>query len=148
VRFRIGLSLWLAGGKLRSDPNGSIASFLLAAKLDPNNGHVYSYIGHYYYLEKMDKDRAIKCYVKALGSNSLDEEAGLSLSQIYLIDNEGGGEDRAWKLWTDICDTSKNAQWCYALRGKYHLCKSNYDTAVTSFQRAIELWVDDVNSWY
>jgi len=145
VRFRIGLSLWLAGGKLRSDQNGSIASFLLAAKLDSGACHIYSYIGHYYHLEKKDKERAIKCYLKALGSNSLDEEAGLALSQIYLTENQ---EDTVLKLWSDICELSSNCQWCYALRGKYYLCKSDYESAITSFQRAVELLPDDVNSWH
>lgn len=145
VRFRIGLSLWLAGGKLRSDQNGSIASFLLSAKLDPGACHVYSYIGHYYHLEKKDKERAIKCYLKALGSNSLDQEAGLALSQIYLTENQ---ENSALKLWSDIVDLSSNCQWCYALRGKYYLCKGDYDSAMKSFQRAVELLPDDVNSWH
>ena len=145
VRYRIGLSLWLAGGKLRSDPNGSIASFLLSAILDPNAGQVYSYIGHYYHLEKRDKERAIKCYLKALGSNSLDVEAGLALSQIYLTD---GQEEKAIKLWDDICELSSNCAWCFSLRGKYCLCKSDYGSAITWYQRAVELNADDANSWH
>lgn len=145
VRFRIGLCLWLAGGKLRNDPSGSIASFLLSAKLDPNAGHVYTFIGHYYHLEKNDKERAIKCYIKALGKNSLEEEAGLALSQIYLSDEQ---EEKAIKLWDDICDLSSNCAWCFALRGKYYLCKDDCTTAVTWYQRAVELNPDDDSSWH
>ena len=83
--------------------------------------------------------------MKALGSNSLDVESGLALSQIYLTD---GQEEKAIKLWNDICELSSNCAWCFSLRGKYYLCKGDYGSAITWYQRAVELNADDVNSWH
>jgi tetratricopeptide (TPR) repeat protein len=145
VRYRIGIALWLAGGKLRKDKNGCIASLLASAKLDTNNSAVYSYIGHYYHIEQKDTARAIKCYLKALNCNPLDKESGISLSQLYISIGE---DTKAVKLWNDIKIITSHAYWNLSLYGHYYLFKCDYENSVNLFQLALEIDETDSYSWH
>jgi tetratricopeptide (TPR) repeat protein len=145
VKLQMGLAMWLAGSesRLRKDKNGCIAFLLESAKLDPTGGGPYSFIGHYYYLELKDADRAAKCYLKALSVNPLDREAGLGLTTLYL---ETGQLEKAQKMWGDVTSLTSHAQWCFAVLGQYHVCAGNFEAAVPPLQHAVDLLSDDANS--
>lgn len=146
VRYRLGVAMWLAGGVLKSDKSKCLATLLGAAKLDPHLGSVYTFIGHYYLDIMKDTMRATKCYLKALAYNPMDTEAGVTLSHIYI---ESGDTAAAIKLWGDVkALTASHASWCFALEGHYHLTLENYDEAVESFRKSLELNDDDAHMWF
>lgn len=149
VRYRLSVGMWLAGGRLRTDKAGCIATLLASAKLDPGQPAVYTFIGHYYSAVAKDIDRAEKCYIKALGLDPHDAEAGVALSDLYLSsDDTQGGERKAVKLWEDVAQLSSHAQWCFAVHGQYRLVQRAYEAAVDLLQMALELDPSDSNSWH
>jgi tetratricopeptide (TPR) repeat protein len=146
VRFRLGVAMWLAGGVLRNDKGKCLATLLGAAKLDPHLGSVYAFIGHYYGVILKDTMRATKCYLKALAYNPMDTEAGVALSHIFI---ESGDTSAAVKLWNDVTElTAAHASWCFALEGHYHLALEQYDEAVESFRKSLELNEEDADMWF
>jgi hypothetical protein len=145
VKYYMGLAMWLAGrnSRLRKDKNGCIAFLLESAKLDPSNGTPYSVIGHYYLLELQDRERAAKCYLKALMVDPLDKEAGLGLTVLYL---QSGQVEKVKKIWADVMTLTSHAQWCFAVVGQYYLTEGSYESAIAPLQQAVDLWPSDDNS--
>lgn len=145
LHFRVGVAQWVAGGRLRTDKSACLASLMACAKVDPEFGSVYSWIGHYYAYVLKDVEKAAKCYIKALAYDPLDLESGVALSQIYV---SAPTADRALKLWSDVLLVCPHAHWAYAIRGQFELSQERYDEAVEGFQRALELKPDDAHSWH
>lgn len=50
---------------------------VIAAKLNPQNGASFRYLGHYYTHVSSDPQRALKCYQRAITLNPDDSEAGV-----------------------------------------------------------------------
>jgi tetratricopeptide (TPR) repeat protein len=149
VKFRIGMAMFLAGGRFRSDKNASMKHLLDSVKGDPLTGEGFTFLGHYYSEVisdvQIDKEKAIKCYTKALGIDPLDEESGWSISEIYMNENN---PDKALKLWLDITTLTGHAHWCYPLLGQYYMCHGDYEEAVKSFQKALELQPLNASCWH
>eukprot|EP01041_Mallomonas_annulata_P008257 gene8257-16986_t len=144
IKYRLGISQWLAGGSHRTHKTNALNSFLSCLKQDSNYTEAYSYIGHYYWLVMNDIDRASKCYLKTLAANPCDNEAGISLSQIYIYSND---IQKVQNLWNNILKLSTHAHWCFTLKAQYHLCQGELQVAVDSFQHALEISPNDIDSW-
>jgi hypothetical protein len=103
IRLRMGVAMWLAGGRLRLDQKACLETLLACARgktcnILPCRATVYTLLGHLYsYFRSLDdaakgasgdslqnKARAMKCYQRALGYNPFDIEAGFSLSKLML----------------------------------------------------------------
>ena len=146
IRFRMGVAMWLEGGSLRTEKSKCIATLLGAAKADPTLGCIYSYIGHFYHLVMKDSARAAKCYLKALAADPMDAEAGVALSQLYI---DSGDIPQLLKLWSDVKElTACHSWWCFSLEGQYYLTLQDYNTAVDSFQKSLELNEQDATMWF
>lgn len=55
----------------------AVEHFLVSAKLNPQNGVAFRYLGHYYTLVSLDLQRALKCYQRALSLNPDDSDSGV-----------------------------------------------------------------------
>jgi len=112
LRLLLGVLLYLAGGRLRTDPAAGCSAHLLEeVKLFPGTGRGYTYLGHYYAslaypdaeagvaADAAAAERAVKCYLKAVGIDPCDEEAGGCLSELLVLRGE---EARAVRLWADV----------------------------------------------
>ena len=148
--------MFLAGGRLRLDKAAGCSVHLLeSVRLDPLTGQGYTLLGHYYacLLDISDDakeqtvvaDRAMKCYMKGLGIDPLDVEAGWCLSEMLIL---RGDVDRARKLWTDIASLTAHAQWCLFLMAQHHLFVESHEEAAKSLQKCLELRPNDAMSWY
>ena len=148
--------MFLAGGRLRLDKAAGCSVHLLeSVRLDPLTGQGYTLLGHYYscLLDITDDakeqsgvaDRAMKCYMKGLGIDPLDAEAGWCLSEMLV---QRGDVDRARKLWTDIASLTAHAHWCLFLTAQHHLFVECYEEAAKSLQKCLELRPNDAMGWY
>jgi tetratricopeptide (TPR) repeat protein len=146
VRYRLGVIQWAGGSQWRADKTKCLGVFLGAAKLDPNYGKLYTYLGHYYSLVMHDPSRATKCYIKALTFDPMEAEAGVCLSLLRLNANDLAA---AKKLWSDIATlTASHARWCYGMSGKVHLALEEYEEAILAFQKSLELEECDILAWF
>ena len=146
VRFRLCICMWLAGGHYRQDKTQCVAALLTCAKLDPNYGYAYTYLGHYYLAIQKDTARAEKCYQRALACYPLDTEAGYGLSKLYLDNNE---PTKAQSLWENVEKvTSSHSFWSLSLKAHYYMYINELSLAIPSFQSALEINPDDGVSWF
>lgn len=60
---------------------------MLSAKLNPDNAAAFKYLGHYYSRVTLDRNRAAKCYQRAVLLNPNDSESGEALCD--LLDGQG-----------------------------------------------------------
>lgn len=145
VKSRMGFAMWLAGGRLRSDKNACIATLLSAAKLDPQDSSVFTFIGHYYSEELKDADRASKCYLKALKGDFMNREAGISLCKLYISQ---GDNEKADALLQEVSMIATHAHWCFALKAQISLRREDFDSAINNFQLALEIDEHDGSCWF
>ena len=148
--------MFLAGGRLRLDKAAGCSVHLLeSVRLDPLTGQGYTLLGHYYSClldisvnaneQNGVADRAMKCYMKGLGIDPLDVEAGWCLSEMLVLRNE---MDRARKLWADIASLTAHAHWCLFLTAQHLLHIESHEDAAKSLQKCLELRPNDAMSWY
>lgn len=79
----------------------SFISSFQAAKLDPNLGCVFRYLGHYYREVAKDPARARGCYKKAFEMDKDDAESGaasvdLSMEQDDMVRGFVAGQTLVW----------------------------------------------------
>lgn len=74
-----GLFLWEKGGESKEFKERAVEHFVTSAKLNPNNAAAFKFLGHYYSQVSVDRQRACKCYQRAVTLNPNDFEVGVSL---------------------------------------------------------------------
>ena len=62
--FRLGACYWEMGGALQSDKSKCQRMLLLAAKLNPNHGETFAYLGSWFEEVASDQARAKRCFLK------------------------------------------------------------------------------------
>lgn len=72
-----GLFLWDKWDEAAEAKEKAAEHFLASAKLNPQNGVAFRYLGHYYSRVSVDIQRALKCYQRALSLNPDDSDSGV-----------------------------------------------------------------------
>lgn len=88
-----GLILWRRGEESEGDEAKRLKekaadSFLASAKLNPNNGDAFRSLGLFYEQVAGDRQRAAKCYQRAVTLNPDDAEAGVSVPYFLFYNYE------------------------------------------------------------
>ena len=75
-----GVFLWEKGEQEEEEGSKEQAAehFVRSAKLNPQNGDAFRYLGHYYARVSVDTQRAFKCYQRAVTLNPNDADSGVS----------------------------------------------------------------------
>ncbi|GLH08653.1 Tetratricopeptide repeat protein 37 [Gryllus bimaculatus] len=141
--------LWLEIGKIHWEeqkPDAALASFLKAARLDPNNYENFVYLGKCYSLGARDVDKARRCYQKAFQLNQRSEEAGAGLSDIYRSQKY---VDLNIQLLTYVTQQAGpgGSKWAWLRLGLYHQDKGNHQEAVDSLRCAVRCDPSDSHCW-
>lgn len=102
--------LWEHGG----DSERAAEHFVLSAKLNPDNASAFKYLGHYYSRVTLDRNRAAKCYQRAVLLNVNDSESGEALCD--LLDGQGK-EILEVAVCRDASDKSPKAFWAFCRLG-------------------------------
>ena len=152
VKYRICLIMWILGGNWRSDKNAMFASLLAIAKKFPSYGLTYTLLGHYYAEISNDVARAEKCYLRALSCNSMDSEAGYTLSKLYL--QPGGvahSNTNADTLWSNVIEQStSHSFWALNLKAHYYMQQGGekIPDALDYFRKSVEIDEDCGQCWF
>ncbi|KAF9626718.1 hypothetical protein IFM89_038892 [Coptis chinensis] len=129
--YNLGVTLWEKGGEWKEK---AVENFVTSAKLNPNNGNAFRYLGHYYSQVSVDVQRASKCYQRAVNLNPNDAEAGEALCD--LLDDEGKRSLEV-ALCREASDKSPKAFWALRRLGYLQVHQKNWSEAVQSLQNAI-----------
>ncbi|XP_059825283.1 superkiller complex protein 3 [Hypanus sabinus] len=144
--FYLGLTFWFMGEETRKDKTKTATHLLKAAKLDPYNGKIFRYLGHYYQDVVKDKSRARGCYKKAFDLNNRDEEAGAAAVDLSV---ELEDMETALTVLRIVTDQSSagTAKWAWLRRGLYYLRVNQYSQAIADLQAALRADPKDANCW-
>ncbi|CAL4923688.1 unnamed protein product [Urochloa decumbens] len=107
--------------------------FLAAAKLNPNDGAPFRFLGHHY-ARGGDTQRAAKCYQRAVALNPDDAEAGEALCD--LLDVEGK-ESLELAVCKEAAGKSPRAFWAFRRLGYLQVHQRKWSDAIQSLQHAI-----------
>ncbi|KAJ8643682.1 hypothetical protein MRB53_005430 [Persea americana] len=142
--FDLGLFLWEKGGELKEFKDRAIEHFVTSAKLNPNNATAFRFLGHYYSQVAVDRQRACKCYQRAVALNPNDFEAGEGLCD--LLDEEGK-ESLETSICREALEKSPRAFWAFRRLGYMQVYQKKWSEAIQNLQHAIrgyptcaELW--------
>lgn len=111
LHFDLGVLLWDKGGEFQEN---AAQHFLIAAKLNPQNGAAFTYLGHYYARVSVDSQRAIKCYQRAIGLNPDDSIAGEAICDIL---DASGKETLEIAVCREASEKSPRAFWALCRLG-------------------------------
>ncbi|KAL9264366.1 Tetratricopeptide repeat protein SKI3-like protein [Drosera capensis] len=133
----LALFLWERGKGWREK---AAEHFVLAAKLNPQNGEAFRYLGDYY--SALDKHRALKCYQRAVSLNPDDSYSGETLCDLR-------DEDGKETLEIVVCEeaSTESSRDFWALRRLGYLLAlglayqqlAMYTWVIKSYGRALEL---------
>uniref|UniRef100_A0A8C5ICC9 Tetratricopeptide repeat domain 37 n=1 Tax=Gouania willdenowi TaxID=441366 RepID=A0A8C5ICC9_GOUWI len=135
--FLLGQLYWDMGEETRKDRSKAHTHLLKAAKLDPNFGSAFRYLGHYYRVVANDSARAQGCYKKAFQLNNDDDESGaasvdLSMGQGDMSALRADPED--WVSWECL--------------GEAYLNRRSFTAALKAFAKAHQLHPSSIYSVY
>lgn len=71
------MRLWENGGEESNNKEKAVEHFVISAKLNPQNGAAFRYLGHYYSGVSLDIQRGLKCYQRAVSLNPDDLQSGV-----------------------------------------------------------------------
>uniref|UniRef100_A0A671Y3D8 SKI3 subunit of superkiller complex n=1 Tax=Sparus aurata TaxID=8175 RepID=A0A671Y3D8_SPAAU len=117
-----------------------------AAKLDPNLGCAFRYLGHYYREVANDRGRARGCYKKAFELDNDDAESGAASVDLCM---EQDDMDTALAILQSVIEkaTPGSAKWAWMRRGLYHLKVGEHQQATADLQAALRADPEDWVCW-
>ncbi|GAB4861706.1 hypothetical protein Ancab_036959 [Ancistrocladus abbreviatus] len=138
-QFNLGLFLWERGREWREK---AAEHFVLAAKLNPQNGQAFRYLGEYY--STVETQRALKCYQRAISLNSDDSYSGDALCD--LLDSEGK-ESLEVAVCREASQKSSRAFWAFRRLGYLLVNQKKWSEAIQSLQHAIRGFPFSADLW-
>ncbi|KAI1900403.1 hypothetical protein AGOR_G00049590 [Albula goreensis] len=144
--FLLGQLYWDMGEETRRDKAKAHTHLLKAAKLDPQLGSVFRYLGNYYRDVGQDRVRARGCYKRAFELNGSDGESGAATVDLSM---EQGDMDSALAVLRAVTEkaTPGSAKWAWMRRGLYHLKISQHPQAIADLQAALRADPQDWVCW-
>ncbi|XP_070056418.1 tetratricopeptide repeat protein SKI3 isoform X1 [Nicotiana tomentosiformis] len=141
LHFDLGVLLWDKGGDIQEK---AAQHFLIAAKLNPQNGAAFRYLGHYYTRVAVDSQRALKCYLRAVNLNPDDSIAGEAICDIL---DGSGKESLEIAICREASEKSPRAFWALCRLGYLLVNQKKWSEAVQSLQQAIRGYPTCADLW-
>ncbi|XP_024971263.1 tetratricopeptide repeat protein SKI3 isoform X2 [Cynara cardunculus var. scolymus] len=140
LHFNLGLFLWKGIGEESKEK--AAEHFVIAAKLNPQDANAFRYLGHYY--SRVDTQRALKCYQRALNLAPQDSESGESMCD--LLDKEGK-ESLEVAVCREASGKSPRAFWAFRRLGFLQVHQKKWSEAVHNLQQAIRGYPTSADLW-
>lgn len=142
LHFNLGVFLW---EKEEQEWKEKAAEhFVRSAKLNPQNGDAFRYLGHYYARVSVDTQRAFKCYQRSVALNPNDSDSGEALCDLLDL---GGKETLEIAVCREASEKSPRAFWAFRRLGYLQLHQNKWSEAVQSLQHAIRGYPSCADLW-
>lgn len=122
-----------------NDTKQAIRHFLEAVKVDDNNFRAHWMTGHCWF-ELDDLDSARESYRKAVMIQPFFANAWFSLGKVYLVQNE---IQHSYQCFYKCLSVNPRMWDCYFTQADYYLGHRNYENAIASCKRILELSPDE-----
>ncbi|KAJ2745035.1 Superkiller protein 3 [Coemansia sp. BCRC 34301] len=140
----LGKAYWQLGDEWQRDKQYAYASWIGAAKLDPSVSEAFSGLGKWYLQHGDDRNRAKKCFAKAVDLDHANGEAGQALAELYLAE---GSDDLCEELLVRATEVKHDQHWAWKLLGFLLLRQDNHERAIVAFRNSLSLDRMDVLCW-
>lgn len=156
TQYRLGVCIWNidTSKAARKSRSGAYAQFLACLKNDLNFAPAYTSLGIYYEECSKDKNRARKCFLKAVELSPSEVDAAERLARSLADERDWDGVELVSQRVVDSGKVRpppgskrKGLSWPFAALGVAELNKQDYAKAVVSFQSALRISPDDYHSW-
>lgn len=144
LHFNLGVLLWEKGEKQQGSREKAVEHLVIAAKLNPQNGAAFRYLGHYYTQVSSDPQRALKCYQRAITLNPDDSDAGEAICDLL---DKGGKESLEVAVCREASEKSARAFWAFRRLGYLQAHQGKWSEAVQSLQHAIRGFPTCADLW-
>ncbi|KAK2988160.1 hypothetical protein RJ640_020642, partial [Escallonia rubra] len=143
--FDLGAHLWNKSEEASKETRERAAQhFVISAKLNPQNGPAFRYLGHYYSRVSVDSQRALKCYQRALTICPHDSDSGDSICDML---DEQGKESLEVSVCREASEKSPRAFWAFRRLGYLQVHQQKWTEAVHSLQHAIRGYPTSAVLW-
>ncbi|XP_073289735.1 tetratricopeptide repeat protein SKI3 isoform X1 [Primulina huaijiensis] len=144
LHFNLGVSLWEKGEESQDIRGKAVEHFMMAVKLNPQNGDAFRYLGHYYAHDSPMPLRALKCYQRAVFLNPDDSCAGEAICD--MLDKEGK-ESLVFAVCCEASEKSARAFWAFRQLGYLQANQKKWSEAVHNLQHAIRGFPTCADLW-
>ncbi|PHH80330.1 hypothetical protein CDD80_1969 [Ophiocordyceps camponoti-rufipedis] len=158
TQYRVGCCIWNleTGRQARKQKKGECAYAYWLTALGNNMKHApcYTSLGVFYRDYAKDRNRARRCFQKALELSSAEVVSAQSLAQSFAEDADW---ERVELVARRVVDSGvvrpppgskrKGISWPFSALGVAELNKRDFHKAIVSFQSALKLSPDDYHSW-
>ncbi|KAG8386967.1 hypothetical protein BUALT_Bualt03G0203700 [Buddleja alternifolia] len=143
-QFNLGELLWEKGETKQEMREKAVEHLMIAAKLNPQNGAAFRYLGHFYARVSPEPQRALKCYQRAVALNPDDADAGEAICDLL---DEGGKESLVVAICREASEKSARAFWAFRRLGYLLAHQKKWTDAIQSLQQAIRGFPTCADSW-
>lgn len=143
LHLEMGIFLW-EKGKAKETKESAAEHFLISAKLNPDNGDAFKFLGHYYRCVSGNAQRALKCYQRAVTLNPDDSDSGEALCNLL---DEGGKENLEMAICREASGKSPKAFWAFCRLGYLQVYQKKWTEAVQSLQHALRGYPTCADLW-
>ncbi|KAK4276374.1 hypothetical protein QN277_019330 [Acacia crassicarpa] len=143
LHLEMGIFLW-EKGKAKETKENAAEHFLISAKLNPENGDAFKFLGHYYHCVSGNAQRALKCYQRAVTLNPNDSDSGEALCNLL---DEGGKENLEVAICREASEKSPKAFWAFRRLGYLQVYQMKWTEAVQSLQHALRGYPTCADLW-
>ncbi|TPX67731.1 hypothetical protein SpCBS45565_g03629 [Spizellomyces sp. 'palustris'] len=140
----LGKVYWAMGDVYRTDKQFAHASWLAAAKRDPNYAPAFACLGQFYAEIEQDRVRAVRCYTRAVALDAGNEQAAKALSRMLLEDEQ---LTSAKGVLTTFVSKAQRAAWAYKQLGFIALVNKEHIEAMGHFQTTLRISSKDPHCW-
>ncbi|KAG9158165.1 hypothetical protein Leryth_000310 [Lithospermum erythrorhizon] len=142
LHFNLGILLWEKGEDCNKEK--AAEHFVRSAKLNPQNGPAFRYLGHYYHQFLADSERALKCYQRAITLDPQDSFAGETLCDLL---DQSGKETLQFAICNEAISKSPRSFWAYRRLGFLQVHQSKWSESIQSLQHAIRGYPTSADLW-
>lgn len=138
LAFATGLCAW---NRSNRTPQSCLANFLSAAKLNPVESKYFAWIGKFYWRVEAERERALKCFTKALNLDANNLPAAILYAEASLHSGDNTTDNAMIALllkpFTKTSEQSRNRRLFYYY-GIALFHSSNFLEASVAFQSALK----------
>lgn len=154
--YRIGVCIWESDKSTtaRKARNGAYSKFLAALQADLNFAPAYSRLGIYYADYAKDKNRARRCFQKAVELSGSEVEAAERLADSFAISEEWDIVEtvaqrviEAGKVKPSPGSKKKGFSWPFTALGFVQLNRQAFSNSIVSFQAALRISPNEYHTW-
>ncbi|GMH45472.1 hypothetical protein BSKO_13429 [Bryopsis sp. KO-2023] len=144
--YKLGQVYWSLGKKWKSDRSFAQTHFMQAAKTESDfQAGAFTMLGRFYLEVELDKQKARKCFQRALALDPTQGYAGNAL--FALLESGGTSPEKLRAFCQEMLRRDSSALWALEGDGRAAYSSEDYPAAVTAFKTVLKKKLENASLW-